>query len=610
VTGDDTDSRDSGAGNAGDASARSRWASRWSLWASGLLFAVYLATATRYVLGGDNAEFITVALDGGVAHPPGYPLFILWLRALRWLPAASPAHAAALATALTGGLALLALSRAARAWGACEAGATMAVATFGAASLALKLATAAEVFMPSAAIVAAIVWLSAPRGPLQGAWRTGALALLAGLALANHYSAVLVAPVGLWGAITGVREAKGARLAATAAGVAAFGAGLLPYAQLVFDAHRATPSTLAWGDPGSWTGLLRHLGRADYVTNALVLSGVPRPLEALGFLASDLLAQTHALPLLLAGVGAWSVARPRAADPVAGAMLVGSALLAGPGFIALFKLDLHALGHVIAERFHLLALLFVALLAGLGLTTLLDRVPRLGRYGLPLAAFVLVGNAALAVPDLALEHAPTVENYLRDTLALAPPRAVLLGTGDHRLFGFAYVQRVLGERGDVDYVAADMLGGSAWYRQRVAARLRLDRPDAQPTEGSIADPRALAALAFQSGRPVLVADLSVQPVLRAFPAYPFGTTLRVLPHGASLPALGRIEEANVAAFANLHDSAPAPRDSWAQGARSDYGRTWSIIADAYERAGDPEGAGRCRARAAAFAPLDARSPAW
>jgi hypothetical protein len=389
------------------------------------------------------------------------------------------------------------------------------------------------------------------------------------------------------------------------AGIAAFGAGLLPYAQLVFDAHRATEATLAWGDPGSWNGLVRHLVRADYVTNALVLSGVPRPLEALGFLASDLFAQTHALPLLLALVGAWSVASPRAPHAVAGAMLVGSALLAGPGFLALFRLDLHALGHLIAERFHLLALLFVALLAGLGLTALMERVPRLAPYGLPLAALVLVGNAALAVPDLAIEHAPTVENYLRDTLALAPSRAVLVGTGDHRLFGFAYVQRVLGERGDVDYVGADMLNGAAWYRRRVAARLHFDRPGA---EAAIADPRALVALALESGRPVLVADLSVQPVLRAFPAYPFGTTLRVLPHGAPEPSLAEIEEVNVAALAKLHASPPAPLDSWAQGARSDYGRTWSMLADAYARTGDLEAAARDRGRAALFAPLDAPAP--
>src|SRR5438552_1309526 len=60
--------------------------------------ALYTTTATRYVLGGDNAEFVALAADGGVAHPPGYPLYVLYLRALHGIPAATPAHAAALAT--------------------------------------------------------------------------------------------------------------------------------------------------------------------------------------------------------------------------------------------------------------------------------------------------------------------------------------------------------------------------------------------------------------------------------------------------------------------------------------------------------------------------------
>ena len=41
----------------------------WLL-ATGFL-ALYLVTATRTVQGGDTAEFVTVAAQGGVAHPPG-----------------------------------------------------------------------------------------------------------------------------------------------------------------------------------------------------------------------------------------------------------------------------------------------------------------------------------------------------------------------------------------------------------------------------------------------------------------------------------------------------------------------------------------------------------
>src|SRR5258707_11178848 len=40
-------------------------------------FGLYLATAARDIVFGDTAELTAVALTGGVAHPPGYPLFTL-----------------------------------------------------------------------------------------------------------------------------------------------------------------------------------------------------------------------------------------------------------------------------------------------------------------------------------------------------------------------------------------------------------------------------------------------------------------------------------------------------------------------------------------------------
>ena len=99
-----------------------------------------------------------------------------------------------------------------------------------------------------------------------------------------------------------------------------------------------------------------------------------------------------------------------------------------------------------------------------------------------LVALALVAGAVLALPDLAIEHAPTVENYLRDTLAIAPENAIVVGVGDHRVFGFAYVQRVLGERRDVDYVDARLLA-YGWYRDKVATRLGL--PDVTNDEPAL-----------------------------------------------------------------------------------------------------------------------------
>src|ERR1044072_8804462 len=87
-------------------------------WLLGLRAIVaYSAVASRYIVDGDNAEFATLGAIGGRAHPSGYPLYVLWLRAWSWLPGATAAHTAALATAILGGLGIAVLHAACRAWG-------------------------------------------------------------------------------------------------------------------------------------------------------------------------------------------------------------------------------------------------------------------------------------------------------------------------------------------------------------------------------------------------------------------------------------------------------------------------------------------------------------
>src|SRR5262245_12760231 len=81
------------------------------------MFALYAWLAPAYPLGGDTGEFATLGALGGVAHPSGYPAYVLWLRAWSWLPG-SAAQSAAVATAILGAAQVLVLHAAARAWGA------------------------------------------------------------------------------------------------------------------------------------------------------------------------------------------------------------------------------------------------------------------------------------------------------------------------------------------------------------------------------------------------------------------------------------------------------------------------------------------------------------
>src|SRR5580692_6583945 len=98
--------------------SRLRAASERGFVLGAVVLAAYAWLAPAYIVDGDNAEFCTLGAVGGVPHPSGYPLYVLWLRATSWLPAGSAAHRAALATAVLGAAAVVVLHAACRAWGA------------------------------------------------------------------------------------------------------------------------------------------------------------------------------------------------------------------------------------------------------------------------------------------------------------------------------------------------------------------------------------------------------------------------------------------------------------------------------------------------------------
>jgi hypothetical protein len=170
-----------------------------------LVLGAYLWLAPTHVVDGDNAELSTLGAIGGVPHPTGYPLYAMYLRVMQWIPGASAAHTAALATALIGAASIVMLHAAARAWGARPIAATFACAIIAAAPVVAELNTEAEVFALNNLVAATILWLAANKGPLRGLWRAGGLGLVAGLGLCDHVTCVLLAPIGIMGVVRGAR---------------------------------------------------------------------------------------------------------------------------------------------------------------------------------------------------------------------------------------------------------------------------------------------------------------------------------------------------------------------------------------------------------------------
>lgn len=166
-----------------------------------LALALYVRTLAPGLLPGDAGEFQMAAWLGGLAHPTGYPLYLMlgWL----WthlLPFGDPAYRlnlfSAVLAAATVGLLVLLLRRVSHRLGGRETrwhltiAATLAI-TFAVTPTFWSQATRAEVYTLNAAFVALILWLCLAR-PDRIPW--GGCALVFGLGLTHHRTTLLLLP--------------------------------------------------------------------------------------------------------------------------------------------------------------------------------------------------------------------------------------------------------------------------------------------------------------------------------------------------------------------------------------------------------------------------------
>jgi hypothetical protein len=563
----------------------------------GTALAAYLVFASPYVLGGDAAEFAALAARGGVAHPPGYPLFTLILRALSAAVSSSPVLGAARVTAMIGALAAGVLYLACRSWGCSPEASLVAVTLYGSSPLAWLYATQVEVFTLNALLCASLVALAGTRSPLRGSARLSALAVVFGLGLSHHHTILALAPIGLLGVVRGMREcppgADRARTALFAAGALAL--GLSTYVYLLW-ASRHPEGRWVWGGPMSLPDLVHHFERAEYWVQNAADPRVPAPAVQWAALAQSMERGLLGVGVPVVALGFASAlvdGHRRGADRWGAAALVASLMLAGPVLLAVLVARPVGIYAVIIARFYQLPLMLASLGFAWGADVVLSAAgPRVGRPVAWVAAVAIAIFAGTHVPDELREaNRPTVEQYLRNTLAELPPDAVVVGTGDHRCFGFFYVQTVLGQRTDVVYVEAGLLH-DGWYRDRIARALG---------EPSVSDaaPALIAAL-LQRGRPVFVTDSMNVLVPPGLATYALGTVVRVLPPGEAPPDPQALETMNLAMAHSFVRERSAPADPWGWSGDVDatYARPWIELSRAFSARGMPDQAQIDQARAA------------
>ena len=461
--------------------------------------ALYIATVAPSLPTGDSGELITAAATLGVAHPPGYPLYVwvgrLWLALLPWGSAALKLNLmSSVAGALAAGLVALAVRRLSQsALAGLAAGWLLAVS-----APQWNNSIVAEVFAPNAALAAAgllalvtLLGHSSPLKPLPRGARRNApparvggvppvppgaapasrspvpwlvLALLSTLLLSLHHTLFLLmlpcVVVAL--AVPSLRPRSAERGGAIAAAVT----GLLPLLHMPLAARSST--ALVWGDESSLRGFLRQLLRADYGTFQLAPQGagaVSGDSHGWLYLAS-LPAAMGGCAVVLALVGAVAAIRHHRALAIA---LGGFALLQALFFMrAGLPADIPVMRSVI-ERFYLLPNVLVALLAGLGFASLSARLPANRFAAASLALLVAVQPLVATARHLGPRGNHFAEHAGLGILNSVPRGGVLFVRGDLQNNAIEYLTRVEHLRADITMVNQELLTYD-WYVRQLRAR--------------------------------------------------------------------------------------------------------------------------------------------
>ncbi len=359
--------------------------------------------------GGDSGELLAAMSTGGIAHPPGYPLFtmlgfVLGPRLISALPAAIGC----------GGLYLLLNVLA-------PGSALIFTLIYATSRIFVLLGTQVEVFALNNCI---LIYFLLSYVQKRFVWA----AFLMGLALSNQHTSVLVtAPIACQILL---------RYGFSWRYVLAFFAGLLPYIYLPIAAQYHP--YVSWGDTGTWPGFLHHILRRDYGTFSLGIGGWSatiawgHTMACIWDLACDL---GPVLVLLIFHQGFFSW------------ILVGSLSF----FLALMNLPLNGpMIDAVRERFWLQPTLLICIVAAQSFSKNRS-IPRFA----PL--IMLIWTLTRTIPTLDFDQGRAFISYGHAILDHLPQKTLLFVQGDHISGILLALQRIQNVRPDVVILDQEIL---------------------------------------------------------------------------------------------------------------------------------------------------------
>ena len=358
--------------------------------------ALYALSTPRTVMLEDDGLFVAAAAFAGVAHPPGYPLYILlgWLASL--LPFGSPAWQVHTLSGLMGALtcvciAWVVLRRTGNRGAAFVAGAALAVSEHF-----WSQAIIADVYTTNTAAVFLTLALVQEAAERRSAGLWLAAAAVYGLGLANHYPLLILASPLFLAWLAAARKDVWGRLHYLAPAVLLPAAAL--YAWMVWRSHQPLPVNFL-GPIESWDAFLSFVDRSIYShIDANINAGLADKLLYARHFAMQALLQFGVIGGLAALWGAFSCLRSgwRPGLLCEAAAFVASSFL----LVAMLGFNYEPLRIYTFRPYPLVAYGILALWLGYGIHALAGRLPRRLPRHLTLPA--VYGACALALLALAI----------------------------------------------------------------------------------------------------------------------------------------------------------------------------------------------------------------
>ena len=411
----------------------------------------------------DGGELAAAAHTLGIAHPPGYPTYLLLAHVFTHLPIGEVATRTNLLSAFcaagTAALVTWVLAQLLR----CRAVALGTGLALAFSPLIWSQATVTEVHSLNGFFAALLLAFAALAGaPSRRAPRQTAVLALAiggawGISLGNHPTVLFCGPLAILALLRLHRFAP--------LGIVGLALGLAVYAYLPLRA--ATGPPLNWGDP-------RTLERFRWVVSGALYRPFVFSLP-LAHIGPRLSAWASLLTRQFSWIGVGVVALGAAALWTADRSL----LLASGATVVLCSV--FAIGYDATDSYLYLvpALVCAGLWLGVGADWLIGAAATRAGWVAKVAVglVVVLPTAAMLIrfPAMDLRRERAAYEFEAAVLARAPPGAVILSERDAHTFALWYFQHAQGHRADVVVVDRGLLGYD-WYTVQLARRLAASPP--------------------------------------------------------------------------------------------------------------------------------------